>query len=206
MIDFFHAPGACSLGIHVILEEIGVDYRLHLLDLKSGQQRTDTYRSMNPKGKVPAIRLEQGEVLTEFQTIAFWLAESHPEAGLLPEDRLARARVMEALDYMVASVHMRGFTLVLAPMKFVSDPAAQEALRAHGLTAAIEGLAQLSETMGTHDWLLGEYSIADAALFYLTVWADRIGVEMPANIAAIHARMTQRPAVARALNMAATTG
>lgn len=203
MIDFFHAPGACSLGIHVILEEIGVDYRLHMIDLKSGQQRAEPYRSMNPKGKVPAIRLADGEVLTEFQTIAFWLAESHPEAGLLPEDQLARARVMEVLDYMVASVHMRGFTLALAPMKFVSDPAAQSEIRALGFAASSDGLAQLSESMGGNHWLMGDFTIADGALFYLTTWAEQLGIDMPANIAAFHERMKQRPAVARALDRTA---
>lgn len=203
MIDFFHSPGACSLGIHAILEEIGAPYTLHLLDLKTGQQRAEPYRSLNPKGKVPAIRLKDGEVLTEFQTIAFWLAEAYPEAGLLPEGRLARARVMEALDFMVASVHMRGFTLALVPMKFAQSEAAQDELRAHGLAVATDGLAQLSDILGDKDNLMGDFSIADAALFYLTSWGERLGMEMPANITDFHARMKTRPAVVRALEAVA---
>lgn len=200
MLDLFHAPGSCSLGIRVILEEIGAPYALHHIDLATGEQRGAAFRALNPKGKVPALRLPEGAMLTEFQAIAFWLAQSHPQAGLLPAGTLAQARVMEALDFMVGSLHMRGFTLALVPGKFVTDPQAQAELRAHGLTVAAEGLAHLSGVMGGGDWLLGDYGIADAALFYLTGWAERAGMALPENLAGFHRRMLARPAVQRALD------
>jgi len=199
MLGFFHAPGSCSLGIRVILEEIGAPYKLHRIDLAKGEQRGDAFRALNPKGKVPALRLSDGACLTEFQAIAFWLAQSHPQAGLLPAGPEAQARVMEALDFMVGSVHMRGFTLALVPGKFVTDPKAQEELRAHGLSVASDGLAHLADRMGEGDWLLGAYGIADAALFYLTCWAGHLGMELPAPLAEFHQCMLARPAVQRAL-------
>ncbi|MGD9864576.1 MAG: glutathione S-transferase family protein [Pseudodonghicola sp.] len=202
MLDLFHAPGSCSLGIRVILEEIGAPYALHQIDLAKGEQRGEAYRRLNPKGKVPALRLPDGTVLTEFQAIAFWLAQSHPWAALLPAGIEAQARACEALDFMVGSLHMRGFTLALVPGKFVTDPQAQAELRAHGLTVAAEGLAHLAQVMGDADWLLGDYGIADAALFYLISWAERAGMALPENLAGFHRRMLARPAVQRALEPA----
>ena len=199
MLGFFHAPGSCSLGIRVILEETGAAYELHRIDLAVGDQRSDRFRALNPKGKVPALRLPGGRVLTEFQAIAVWLARTHPQAGMLPADPEAEARVLELLDYIVGSLHMRGFTLVLMPGKFTANPEAQEDLRAHGRAVVTEGFAHLSRVLGEADWLVGDYSLADAALFYLTVWADRIGMDMPAALAGFHQRMLARPAVQRAL-------
>jgi glutathione S-transferase len=144
MMRFYYAPGACSLGIHVILEEIGAPYEAVAIDLKSGEQRGKTFRSVNPKGKLPALVREDGSLLTEFQAIAFWLAKSHPEAGLIPSGLEGEVRVLEALDFIVGSVHMRGFTLMLVPAKFVVTSGAQDEVRAHGREMAAKGLKQLS--------------------------------------------------------------
>lgn len=201
MTTFYYSTNSCSLGIRIILEEIGLPYDSVAIDFKSREQFGEAFGAVNPKRKVPALVRPDGSLLTEFQALAFWLAQSHPKAGLLADDLEGQIRTMEVLDFIVASVHMRGFTFIIAPMKFSPNPEAQADLRAHGLAQAELGFARLSETLGDKDWIMGKYSIADAAVFYLCNWAVQPGreVALPANLAAHHARMKARPAVQRAL-------
>lgn len=196
-MKLFHSPGSCSLGIHVILEELGVPYEDEVVNLREGAQFSPDFRALNPKGKVPALVRDDGTLLTEFQTIAVWLGRAFPGAGLMPESLEGQARVQEALDFIVGTVHMRGVTFVLTTRKFLDDETAQEALREHGRKIVRAGYQRLSDTMGDRAYLLGDVSVADAALFYVTRWAPRIPAELPENLRAFHARMLARPAVAR---------
>lgn len=196
-MKLFYSPNACSIGIHILLEEIGATFESEAIDVRAGQQFTPGFRAVNPKGKVPALVRDNGQLLTEFGSIAFWLARTYPEAALLPTDLEGETRAQELLDYMVASIHMRGFTLIIAAPKFVSDPAAQDELRAMGRKVATDGLMTLSEALGDQDYLLGSFSIADAALFYLTHWATAFGIDTPDNLSRFYARMKDRPAVQR---------
>lgn len=199
MTTFFYAPNTCCIGIRVLLEEVGMPVTAVPIDFKSRQQFSAEYAAVNPKRKVPALVRDDGSLLTEFQAMAFWLAETHPQAGLLSADLETRIRTMEVMDFIVASVHMRGFTFVIAPMKFTTDEAAQADLVAHGRAQIEAGFDRLAEVLGDKNWLMGSYSIADAALFYLENWAGPRGIALPAPIAAHHARMLARPAVQRAL-------
>ena len=199
MMKLFYAPGTCSVGLHVLLEEIGAPYESVKVDFSKKEQFSDAFRAVNPKGKVPALVRGDGSVLTEFQTVAFWLARSHPEAKLLAEDLEGQTRTMEVMDFLVGSVHMRGFTFILVPMKFSPSEAAQKDLVAHGREIVAGGFAKLDAMLEGRDWLMGDYSIADATLFYLTNWAQARGVDMPGRVAAVHQRMLARPAVQWAL-------
>ena len=201
-LTLFHAPGSCADGIRVLLEEIGTPYRIVSLDLRAGAQRDPAYLAQNPKGKVPALRRENGSVLTEFPAIALWLARRFPRAGLWPTDPEAEVRTLEMLEFLVASLHMRGFTLALAPMKFTTDPGAQKELAAHGRAVATDGLEQVSTRFGAAPFLNGDRPGAtDAALFYMLQWAPRVDVPVPAALARFHDRMMARPAVRRALDL-----
>lgn len=80
MMTFFHSPGSCSNGILFLLHEVGAAFECVVVDLRKGEQTRAAYRALNPKGKVPALRLSEGSVLTEFQAIATWLTAAHPEA------------------------------------------------------------------------------------------------------------------------------
>jgi len=200
----FHAPGSCSLGIRVLLEEIGTPYDLTVVDLATAGQRTPAYLAMNPKGKVPALMRDDGSVLTEFPAIALWLAREFPAAGLWPTDREGEVRTLELLDFLVSSLHMRGFTLALVPGKFVPDPTAQDALRAHGLGVVRDGLAQVAARLGDAPYLNGDRpGVTDAALFYQMLWAARLQLELPAALADFSQRMMTRDAVRRAMDSAA---
>ncbi|WP_339765037.1 glutathione S-transferase family protein [uncultured Hoeflea sp.] len=199
MLTFFHSPGSCSNGILLLLNEIDADFDTRIVDIGLGDQRADAYLAQNPKGKVPALKTDDQTVLTEFQTIAYWLANAYPDAGLWPYDVLAQSRTLEALDFIVGSVHMRGFTFVKVPQKFLADDAGKAALQAHGRTEVGKGLLILSEMMGERDYLLGDFGLADAALFYVLDWAKQEGFMLPENLSACHLRLQQRPSFRKSL-------
>lgn len=82
-VTFFHAPNSRSVGVHALLEELGADYRMHILNLKQGEQRAPEYLAINPMGKVPAI-MHGDALITEQPAIYLYLADLYPEAGLAP--------------------------------------------------------------------------------------------------------------------------
>ncbi|WP_216671338.1 glutathione S-transferase family protein [Mangrovicoccus sp. HB161399] len=177
-MTLFHAPGSCSLGIHLLLEETGAPYAMVPVDLARGEQRGAAFLSVNPKGKVPALKLPDGSVLTEFPVIALWLARQHPEAALLPAEPDREIRVLELTEHIVSGLHMRGSVFAMRPDRFAADPAMQEVLRAHGREVLSAGQARLEEQLGGQPFLFGSFSIADAAAFYLLSWSGRTGVAL----------------------------
>ncbi|MCG3267380.1 glutathione S-transferase family protein [Yoonia sp. I 8.24] len=197
MLTLFHSPGSCSDGIFLLLEEVGAEYEVEVIDLKTGGQRDPAFLARNPKGKVPSLMREDGSVLTEFQTIAYWLANHFDQAGVWPEQLESQSRTLEALDFIVGSVHMRGFTLVKVPQKFQLDAKGTEDLRAYGRSEVEKGLIQLSRMLGDALYLLGTFGIADAAIFYVLRWATQEGFDVPENLQDFLARMQERPAVQR---------
>src|SRR5690606_33902221 len=97
-MKLYYSPGACSIGIHVLLEEIGKPYEAVLTNTREGAQFRPEYVAINPKSKVPTLVRDDGSVLTEYPAIAFWLARTNPEAKLLPDDPESQARALEAID------------------------------------------------------------------------------------------------------------
>lgn len=199
-MKFFYAPGACSIGIHVLMEEIGKPYEPKKLSIPNGDTKSPDFAAINPKAKVPTIQRDDGSVLTEFPAIAVWLARTNPEAKLIPSDIDGEARVLEAMDYVVSTVHMQGFSRMLRPINFAPSEADHDAVKARGREVFEGGLKTLAKSLDGKDWIAGEFSIADAALFYVEFWAvERMKMELPANCAAHYARMKARPAVQRVL-------
>jgi glutathione S-transferase len=199
MTKLFYAPGACSIGIHVLLEEIGKPYEAEAADLRSPPPAR-ALTALNPKSKVPTLQRDDGSVLTEFPAIAYWLAVTHPEAKLLPEGADAQARALEAMDYVVSTLHMQGFSRMFRPGNFAPSEADHDAVKARGKEIFENGLKVMDKALDGKDYVVGSFSIADAALFYVEFWAAaRMGLTLPANCAAHFARMKARPAVAAVL-------
>ena len=199
-MKLYYSPGACSIGIHVLLEEIGKPYELQRLNLAEGEQKGAGFAAVNAKGKVPTLVREDGSVLTEFPAIAYWLARTNPELGLLPEEVEAQTRMLETMDYIVATVHMQGFARMFRPAAFTPNPADQEQVKARGREIFEQGLQTLDAALAGKDYVVGRLSIADAALFYVEFWAaGRMGMTLPPNLTGHYARMTARPAVQRVL-------
>jgi glutathione S-transferase len=198
-MKLYYAPGACSIGIHVLLEEIGKPYEAERVNLQQGEQYQPGFTGVNPKSKVPTLVRDDGSVLTEFPAIAYWLARTNPHANLLPDDIDQQARVLELLDYAVATVHMQGFGRLFRASGFTPNAADEEAVKARGKEIAERGFALISKALEGKDYAVGKFSIADAAIFYVEFWSKRLGVTLPANSAAHLDRMLARPAVQRTL-------
>ena len=197
-MKLYFSPGACSIGIHLLLEEIGKPYEMEQIKVSAGEQFKPACVAVTPKSKVPALMRDDGSVLTEYGAIATWLARTNPDAKLLPHDPEAEVRAVEAMDYAVSTVHMQGFTRIARPANFSPDEAMKEKVQARGREIYAKGLDILAEKLGGKPWVAGdEYSIGDSAVFYVASWAQRAGVERPALIAEHYARMKERPAVQR---------
>lgn len=132
MLTLFYSPGACSLASHIVLEELGVPYEAQRLAMARGEHKEPAFLAINPRGKVPALRLENGDVLTENLAILPWLADMAPEKELLPKEPLARARAMEALAYLATEVHP-AFTRVYKPGTFSTEETHADSIREAGV-------------------------------------------------------------------------
>ncbi|HQT72348.1 MAG: glutathione S-transferase [Acidiphilium sp. 37-67-22] len=200
-MKLFYTPGACSLGIHVLLEELGLPHEGVLVNLREGQQFSDEYRAINPKAKVPAVVLDDGAVLTEWIAIAHYLAATNPQAQLVPSAPVEAARCNELVAYINGWMHPQGFTRIFRPDRFAPNPEDKEAVREQGRKIFAEGFDLIDNVLADgREWLLGSFSIADAALFYVSFWAEgRQTLKLPPHVAAHYARMKARPAVARAM-------
>jgi glutathione S-transferase len=198
-MKLFFAPGACSIGIHVLMEEIGKPYDGVTVDLRGGAQYKPDFTAVNPKSKVPTVVDDEGTVRTEFPAIAYWLARTNPFANLLPDNIDLQARALELMDYCVATIHMQGFARIFRSANFTPTEADEAAVKARGTEIAEKGFAALDEALAGKDYAVGPFSIADAALFYVEYWAKRVGIALPANCAAHLDRMLARPSVQRTL-------
>lgn len=199
-MKLYYSPGSCALGIHVLMEEIGAPFELVRLNFAEREQYGEAYRAINPKSKVPALERDDGSVLTEFQAIAVYLALTHPEKRLIPADVDRNARMIEAMDYVVGTIHATGFRRLFRPGEFAVRDADHEAVKARGVEIVAAGFALIDKSLGAKDWVVGDFSLADPGLFYVCYWAARrLALGLPANLNRHYDRMMARPAVRKAL-------
>ena len=191
-VTLFHAPQSRSAGALILLEELDADYKLHVLDLKKGEQRQPAYLAVNPMGKVPAIR-HDGALVTEQGAVYAYLADLYPEAGITPAigDPL-RGPYLRWLFYYGSS-----FEPALVDRSLKREPA-PAATSPYGDYETM--LNTLTDQLATGPYLLGErFTAADVlwgtALRWTTMF--KLVPETPA-ITAYIARVTSRPAAARA--------
>jgi glutathione S-transferase len=199
-MKLYYAPGACSIGIHVLLEEIGKPYQTQLVNLRDGEQYKPPFTNANPKSKVPTLERDDGSILTEFPVISLWLARQNPQLGLIPSDDETSIRAYEAMEYVVGTMHGQGFARLFRPANFASE-AEQDKVKERGTEIVAKGFQVVDKALAGKNYLGGgNLSIADAALFYAEFWAaKRLGMQLPANCAAHFSRMTARPAVQKVM-------
>jgi glutathione S-transferase len=199
-MKLYYAPGACSIGIHVLLEEIGAPYEAVPVNLREGAQFKPDFTAVNPKSKVPTLVQDDGTVQTEYPAIAWWLAATNPRARLMPATPQAQARALEVTDYCVSTMHMQGFSRIFRPGNYAPTESDHPAVQARGEEIFRKGLDLMEEGLKGRNWVVGDYSFADSALFYVSFWWNaRLKKDLPTNVAAHYARMTVRPAVQRTL-------
>jgi glutathione S-transferase len=196
-MKFYMTPGSCTTGIHILLEEIGLVFEAYLVNLMAGDQQKAEYLAINPKGTIPTLVREDGIALTEFQSIAWWLAKTYPKRKLLPETLEEEVRVLEMMNYAVNTIHGQGFTRIFTTEKYTPNPADYEAVK--GLEIVNKAFAIVNELLAGRDFVANHFTIADAALFYVEFWANRIEIPLPEHCQAHYQRLLKRPAVKQVL-------
>lgn len=199
MMKFYMTPGSCTTGIHILLEELDLLFEVHRVDLLAGDHKSPEFLAMNPKSSIPLLVNEDERVITEFQAIAYWLARRHPKAGLMPDTLEDEVRVLEMMDYVVGTLHMQGFARLFTTENFTRDEAGQEDVRKRGREIIEQCFAVIDAQLGSGDYVVKNFSIADAALFYTEFWAERSQIELPENCRRHYQTMLKRPVVRRVL-------
>jgi glutathione S-transferase len=198
-MKFYMTPGSCSTGIHILLETLELPFEVYLVNLMAGDQFKPDYLAINPKATIPTLVRDDGTAITDFQSIAWWLARRYPKAKLLPEDMESETRVLETMNYVVSTIHGQGYTRIFTTSNYSANEANHAAIQARGREIVEQGFAVMNEVLAGKDYVVGNFSIADAALFYVEFWADKIKLVLPPNCQAHYQRMLQRPVVRQVL-------
>jgi len=195
-MKLYYSSGACSLSPHIVALEAGIDLPLEKVDGKA--KRTENgadFWQINPKGYVPALALDNGELLTEGPAIVQYLADLKPESGLAPANgTLARYRLQEMLGYINSELHK-----TYSPLFKPETPAEVRQERKEYLR---KRYTLLEGVLAKQPWLLGEhFTVADAYLFTVTNWAKAVELDLSGFpvLLAFQKRVAARPAVQAAL-------
>ena len=197
-MKLYYSPGACSLSPHIVLREAGLDFEIERVDLGSHLTETGAdFLQINPKGYVAALRLDDGQVLTEGAAIVQFIADLRPESGLAPKPgTLERARLQEHLNYIATEYHK-----AFGPL-FSSD--ASDAAKATAATNVSHRLDYFEQIFADgRSYLLGEtFSVADAYLFVVSTWTKPtgIGLEKWPNVSGFVTRVAGREKVQQAMS------
>lgn len=198
-MKFYMTPGSCSTGIHILLEELELPFEVYLVNLMAGDQHTPEYMAINPKSTIPTLVKDDGIALTEFAAIAWWLARRHPKAKLLPDNPDDEIRVLELLSYVVGTVHGQGYTRIFTTSTYSTNEAEHPQIQARGYEIVQQAFDIIDTRIAGNEYAVGPFSIADAALFYVEFWADKLKLQLPPHCQAHYQRMLTRPAVRRVL-------
>lgn len=194
-----HAPGACSQVCLVALEEAGLDHEVRLVDMKAGEQMTPAYRAISPLGKVPALSVD-GITIVENMAIQTYIAALRPEAGLFPEATapLDQALRLSGLSFCGGTLHpiVRG---LFNPGR-ISDGDV-EGVRSMARSLADKSFGYAERQLAASGWWLGTWSMIDVYLNWTLSIARRADYDVGRFpvLAALHERLMERPAFARAL-------
>ena len=194
-MKLYYMPGACSLAPHIALKEAGMSFELERVGRDKKTESGKDYLSVNPKGSVPALQLDNGEVLTEAAVVQQYIGDHAPAKKLVPAAGTSeRYRLQEWLNYIASEVH-KGIGQMF-------NPAMPEDYKAIvKKTLGERQLPFLEKALAGKDYLLGQFSVADGYLFTVLRWTSIHKVDLSAypNISAFMKRMAARPAVQEAM-------
>ena len=196
-MKLYYVPGACSISPHIALREAGLPFELDLVDPRTKKTKSgEDYMVVNPKGYVPALRLDDGAVLTESQVIAQYVADLKPEAGLAPPaGTLARARLQEWMNYIATELHKGISPLFNAKANDEYRESVKERVRTR--------LELMGRSLEGRDYLMGDrFTVADGYAFYaLRGWQGRTQTDLSPwpFLARYFERLGARPAIQEVL-------
>ena len=194
-MKLYYSPGACSLAVHIVLREAQFKFDLDKVDLAAKRtEGGEDYLAVNGKGYVPALKLDDGTVLTEVGAILQYLADEKPRRNLAPKPRTPeRYKLIEWINFTASEIH-----------KALGDffnPKMTPEWREARLERLSKRLEYLNKALGSSEYLMGEFSIADAYLYTVLRWTDMHKVDLSSwpNIQAFMGRMAGRPSVKKAI-------
>lgn len=195
-MKLYYSPGACSLAPHIVLRQAGYQFDLEKVDLGSKKTASgENYADVNPKGYVPALKLDDGQILTEAGVVLQYLADQKPESGLAPKlGTMERYRLMEWLNFISTEIHKQ-----FAPLFKSNIPLEWRQNQVNTLAQRFEFL---SEQLGGNDYLTGDrFTIADAYLFTVLGWSKLLNVDLDRwqKLGSYLVRVGSRPAVKEAM-------
>lgn len=188
-MKLYYAPGACSLADHIALHEAGLEFQHERVDLRSKQtEHGDDFRAINPKGYVPALRLDSGDVITENVALLDWISDQ--SATLRPSGPFGRTRQLEALSWVSSELHK-----AFGP--FFRGGSDEDKAKARAAIA--DKLRFAAEQLKGDYWFGDQPGVADFYLFVMLLWATKQGVDLPAPLSALRDRLMARESVRTAL-------
>jgi glutathione S-transferase len=195
-MKLYYAPGACSLSPHIVSRELGIPVELKKVNTKDKTiEGGGDYWKVNARGYVPALELDDGQVLTEGPAIVQYLADKKPDAGLAPKPgSLERYRLQEWLNFLTSEVHKQ-----FSPLFKPNTPEDYKPIAKQNVATRFDWLDKQLEGK---DYLMGkQFTAADAYLFVLLRWTKPTQIDLAKwpKLAAFHDRVAARPKVKEAL-------
>jgi glutathione S-transferase len=195
-MKLYYAPGACSLSPHIALKESGLPHELVKVDLRAKKlENGDDFTKVNPKGQVPTLVLDSGEVITEGPVIVQMIADRVPAAKLAPaSDTPERYKLQEWLNFIGSEVH-KSFSPLFAP-------ALSDDTKPFFRNRVLAKLGYIDTRLAGQDYLLGsQFTVADGYLYTMLRWADGMKIDLSSmkNLMAYKERVAARPNVQAAL-------
>ena len=195
-MKLYYSPGACSLSPHIVLREAGLAFEPVLASTKTHKLQDGTdYYTLNPKGYVPLLELDNGERLTEGPVIVQYIADQVPAKKLAPPaGTMERYRLQEWLNFITSELH-KGIGGIF-------NPAMPEEAKVLMRAKALERLKWVDSQLEGRQYLMGDaFTVPDAYLFTIAGWSKYTGIDISGlkNLGAFMARMAARPAVQEAM-------
>lgn len=200
MYQLYWAPNTGALAPQILLEEAGAEYERVLINTESGEEYTEHYLGINPRGQIPSMILPDGMVMTESAAIVLHIADSFPEAGLIPPlASPARAGVYRWLAYSVANLYETVLRLYYTD-RYTTDSERTDPIQSMARKDLDRAWLILDKELGDGPFVLGnEYSIIDPYLLMLMNWHEEPGLLMQrhSKLGVLYETVKQRPATQR---------
>lgn len=201
MLTLYYAPGACSMASHITLEEAGAQYTPQQILTSKGEQRSPEYLKINPRGKVPALKLNDGSVLTENVAIMVYVARSFPEKKLVPDKVEDAVRGLSHMAWFSNTVHAT-FGHIVRPERYTKNPSGTDGVKEAAKETYWGCMQEVDNILAGKQWMMGDqYTVCDPYALVFYSWGNRAGLPMTdlKNYTAHKDRMLKRPAVQKVL-------
>ena len=202
-IILYHSPGACSMAVYISLTEAGAEFDVKIISLKNNEQSTPEYAAINPKKKVPYLLVDaQGKKrgLTENVAIQTWIAETFPDANLMPADSWDKIRALSYMGWFGAGVHPH-ITRHFKPGRFSDNEETHADIKFKAKAMFLEQLALIDNELDGKTWFFDHYTVCDSYFFWIYDRALGEGFELSEfkNCTAHNNRMRERESVQKVL-------